>query len=235
VVRQVRTTDREPGRLFARPAANRGPGPPAETGLLPLGLDGRRDGLLYVPPTYRPGAPLSVKLHGAGGHGRAGLEPFLAGSDAAGLLLLGVDSRGPTWDLIRGGFGGDVVFLDAALDQVFSRFTVDATRVSIEGFSDGASYALSLGLANGELFSKVVAFSPGFLAPGRLQGRPEVFVSHGVHDRVLPIDRCSRRIVPELEVAGYSVDYREFDGGHTVPNDIAAAAEAWVATARPSA
>jgi predicted esterase len=228
VVRQVRTTEREPGRLSARPAAGRGGGPQTETGLLPLGLDGRRDGFVYVPPTYEAGAPLSVKLHGAGGHGRGGLEPFLAGADAAGLLLLGIDSRGPTWDLIRGGFGGDVAFLDAALDQVFSRFAVDASRVSIEGFSDGASYALSLGLANGELFSKVVAFSPGFLAPGRLQGRPEIFVSHGVHDRVLPIDRCSRRIVPELQVAGYSVDYREFDGGHTVPDDIAAAAEAWV-------
>lgn len=197
---------------------------------MPLDLDGRRDGVLYVPPTYQAGAPLSVKLHGAGGQGRAGLEPFLADANAAGLLLLGVDSRGPTWDLIRGGFGADVTFLDAALDRVFKRFSVDPSRVSIEGFSDGASYALSLGLANGELFSKIVAFSPGFLAPGRLQGRPEIFVSHGVHDRVLPIDRCSRRVVPELRVAGYSVDYREFDGGHTVPEDIAAEAEAWVTT-----
>ena len=197
---------------------------------MPLDLDGRRDGVLYVPQTYQAGAPLSVKLHGAGGHGRAGLEPFLADANAAGLLLLGVDSRGPTWDLIRGGFGADVTFLDAALDRVFKRFSVDPSRVSIEGFSDGASYALSLGLVNGELFSKIVAFSPGFLAPGRLQGRPEIFVSHGVHDRVLPIDRCSRRVVPELRVAGYSVDYREFDGGHTVPEDIAAEAEAWVTT-----
>jgi phospholipase/carboxylesterase len=28
-----------------------------------------------------------------------------------------------------------------------------------------ASYALSLGIANGNLFSHVLAFSPGFLAP----------------------------------------------------------------------
>jgi phospholipase/carboxylesterase len=228
VVRQVRTTAREPGWLAARPAVGRHAEPPADTGLLPLGLDGRRDGIVYVPPTYQAGAPLSVKLHGAGGHGRAALEPFLARADAAGVLLLGIDSRGPTWDLIRGGFGADVTFLDAALDRVFTLFSVDPNRVSIEGFSDGASYALSLGLANGELFSKIVAFSPGFLAPGRLQGRPDIFVSHGVHDRVLPIDRCSRRLVPELRVAGYSVDYREFDGGHTVPEDVAAAAEAWV-------
>lgn len=197
---------------------------------MPLDLGERRDGLLYVPPTYRAGvpAPLSVKLHGAGGRGRGALEPFLARADAAGLLLLGVDARGPTWDLIRGGFGVDVAFIDQALDLVFSRYSVDPARVSMEGFSDGASYALSLGLANGDLFTRIVAFSPGFLAPGRLRGRPEILVSHGVNDRVLPIDRCSRRIVPELRVAGYSVDYREFDGGHTVPDDIAAHAEAWV-------
>lgn len=122
-----------------------------------------------------------------------------------------------------------VDFLDAALHEVFASCAVDPERVSIEGFSDGASYALSLGLANGELFSNIVAFSPGFMAPGPLQGRPAIFVSHGVADRVLPIDRCSRRIVPELRVASYPVDYREFDGGHTVPPDIAAAGEAWVA------
>jgi phospholipase/carboxylesterase len=227
----VRTTGHAPGRLTARPFASRSGGEQTTlTGLVPLGLDGRRDGVLYVPTTYEPGlaAPLSVKLHGAGGHGRAALEPFLTGADAAGLILLGIDARGPTWDLIRGGFGADATFLDAALDRVFSRLTVDPQRVSIEGFSDGASYALSLGLANGDLFGKIVAFSPGFLAPGRLQGRPEIFVSHGVHDQVLPIDRCSRRIVPELRVGGYAVDYREFDGGHTVPQDIAAEAEAWV-------
>jgi phospholipase/carboxylesterase len=227
VMRRTRTESA--GRLSARPTADP-TAPTIPTGLLPLGLGGSRDGWLYVPTMYRPGvpAPLSVKLHGAGGHGRAGLEPFLAGADAAGLILLGIDARGPTWDLIRGGFGDDVDFLDAALHEVFASCTVDPERVSIEGFSDGASYALSLGLANGELFSKIVAFSPGFMAPGPLQGRPAIFVSHGVNDRVLPIDRCSRRIVPELRVAGYPVDYREFDGGHTVPPDLAAEAEAWV-------
>ena len=27
----------------------------------------------------------------------------------------------------------------------------------------------------------------------------------------------ARRLVPQLERAGYDVTYREFDGGHTVP------------------
>ena len=221
------STDPADGRLSARPGtagdADRRPG------LATLGLGGSRDGVLYVPATYRAGvaAPLSVKLHGAGGDGRGGLRPFLPLADAAGMLLLGVDARGPTWDVIRGGFGPDIAFLDEAMADVFEHFSVDAARISIEGFSDGASYALSVGLTNGDLFSSIVAFSPGFMRPAELRGRPGIFVSHGVRDNVLPIDRCSRRIVPQLRDAGYSVEYREFSGGHTVPADIAVDAEAW--------
>jgi predicted esterase len=54
----------------------------------------------------------------------------------------------------------------------------------------------------------------------RRTGRPRVFVSHGVHDRVLPIDRCRRRLVSALISAGYDVDFHEFDGAHVVPADM---------------
>jgi predicted esterase len=94
--------------------------------------------------------------------------------------------------------------------------------VAVAGFSDGASYALSIGLASGDLFAHVLAWSPGFLAPSDAVGRPRVFVSHGIHDRVLPIDRCSRRLVPVLRADGYDVHYQEFDGGHSVPPDVLA-------------
>jgi phospholipase/carboxylesterase len=89
--------------------------------------------------------------------------------------------------------------------------------VALGGFSDGASYALSLGLTNGDLFTHLIAFSPGFMAPGGEVGRPRCYVAHGTRDAVLPIDRCSRRLVPVLERAGYAVRYHEFDGPHTVP------------------
>ena len=49
------------------------------------------------------------------------------------------------------------------------------------------------------------------------------------HHRKLPIDRCSRRIVPQLERAGYEVRYREFEGGHVVPPAIARQAARWFA------
>src|SRR5919202_6240688 len=72
-----------------------------------------------------------------------------------------------------------------------------------------------------------MAFSPGFVAPAPPRGRPRVFVSHGTADAVLPIDRCSRRIVPRLRQASYDVTYQEFEGPHTVPPEIAQAAVAW--------
>jgi phospholipase/carboxylesterase len=73
----------------------------------------------------------------------------------------------------------------------------------------------------------VIAFSPGFMVVPEMHGSPSVFVSHGVGDSVLPIDRCSRRLVPRLQEAGLDVTYREFDGGHVVPPEIAAEAESW--------
>ena len=99
--------------------------------------------------------------------------------------------------------------------------------MAVGGFSDGASYALSLGITNGDLFTHVMAFSPGFMAPAGQMGSPRIFVSHGTRDGVLPIDRCSRRIVPELEHGGYDVRYREFAGGHTISNEIALEAVGW--------
>jgi predicted esterase len=211
------------GRLHARPGLPEGPAQDtgARPGLHPLNLDSARDGFCYVPAGYRPDAPvpLVLLLHGASGNARNGLAPLQPLADAAGLLLLAPDSRRETWDVIRGGYGPDIAFIDAALTATFARYAVDPAHLGIGGFSDGASYALSVGLTNGDLFTHILAFSPGFLAPAGQHGRPAIFISHGTHDTVLPIDRCSWRIVPRLQEAGYAVLYREFDGLHTVPPD----------------
>jgi phospholipase/carboxylesterase len=204
------------------------------TGLIPLRLSGSdRDGVLYVPRSYTPTtpAPLVLSLHGAGGIGRHNLERLRPLADERGFLLLSPDARGPTWDVIRTGFGPDVEFVDRALDLVFARYAVDPARIAAEGFSDGASYALSLGLLNGDLFTHVIAFSPGFVLAERRRGKPRCYVSHGVEDPILPIDPCSRRIVRELRGDRYDVSYTEFPGGHVVPPDIARAALDWLLAA----
>jgi phospholipase/carboxylesterase len=189
-----------------------------------------QDALLYVPAGYsasRP-APFALLCHGAGSEARAGICALRPWADAAGLVLLAPDSHGATWDLIRGDGDGDCMCIDALLEQVFDKIAVDPTRVAIGGFSDGASYALSLGIANGDVFTHLIAFSPGYVAPPARRGEPRVYMSHGAHDAVLPIDSTSRRIAPALRSAGYEVEYDEFAGDHLVPAGIAERAVAWL-------
>ncbi len=222
------------GRLLSRPNQ---PNEPASHGLHKLGLDGERDGLIYVPKSYRVDnpAPLILMLHGAGGDAEGGLNILRSLADSFNTILLAVDSRQQTWDIIMGRrFGWDIAFIDQALALSFSRYAIDPNRVAIAGFSDGASYALSVGITNGDLFTHIIAFSPGFMAPASQEGSPQIFISHGNGDRVLPIDRCSRKIVPVLQQAGYDVHYREFNGPHTVPGAIASSALDWFTQATPS-
>jgi phospholipase/carboxylesterase len=222
------------GRLLARPREvpeAKASQASAPKGQQLLGLDKRRDGLLYVPASYsaeRP-APLVLMLHGAGGDALHALHLLSRFANHAGLILLAPASRRHTWDVIVDGYGPDVSFIDRALEQTFSRYSVDSARLAVGGFSDGASYALSLGLTNGDLFTHVIAFSPGYMAPASQQGHPRLFISHGTHDSVLPINACSRKLVPQVERAGYDTIYREFDGGHTVPHEIAREAVDWLA------
>lgn len=220
----------EGDHLKTRPQAGRSPKTPVAPGEHKLGIGGERDGVLYVPRGFDPKTPLplAVVLHGAGRRAQNMAYTFPL-ADELRLLVLTPDSRGRTWDVLLGGFGPDVDYIDRALAYTFERCTVDSSRLAITGFSDGASYALSLGMTNGDLFTHTIAFSPGFIARGTNRGKTRVYVSHGTNDQVLPIDITSHRIVPALQAAGYTVKYHEFEGPHRVPPEIAREAFEWLA------
>jgi predicted esterase len=186
--------------------------------------------LLHVPVGVEVGSPpvLVVTLHGAGGSASNGLAPLLPLADAGRLLLLAPTAHDKTWDAVLGRWGADVDRIDRALEQVFASCPVDPSRLAVSGFSDGASYALSLGLANGDLFSHIVAFSPGFIPAGPRVGIPAVYIAHGRGDEVLPIELTTRRIVPRLRATGLPTELREFDGTHTVHPEIATEAVDWL-------
>ncbi|MBA3641830.1 MAG: hypothetical protein H0W53_21715 [Acidobacteria bacterium] len=212
-------------RIAARPGSGtKTTGPQTRT----LGLDAKRDAILQLPTKPAAGPiPLLVLLHGAGSGGAGILKRLGSFADEAGIAVLAPDSRSSSWDAIRGDFGPDVAFINRALERVFQTVAVDPQRIIVGGFSDGATYAISLGLQNGDLFRRVLAFSPGFYVGDSPQGKPRVFVSHGTRDELLPIDRCSRIIVPRLQKSGYDVTFREFDGAHEIPPDIARAGMRW--------
>ncbi len=182
---------------------------------------------LYVPANEdREPVRLVVMFHGAGGVPRSAVSRLQDEAESRRLLILAPKSTSATWDVLTGGYGPDVQNLDRLLAEVAATYPIRG--YTIGGFSDGASYALSLGIGNGDVFDSVIAYSPGFEAAELTNGRPSFFVSHGTADAVLPIDRCSRRIVPALEEAGYDVTYREFDGGHGVPDAIQRASLDWL-------
>lgn len=209
-----------------------------ETGMHPLQLQGiqsaqadeNSNGLLYIPKNYQSEtpAPLAVLLHGSGAHSDQALSLLSTYADDNNIILLAPDANTYTWDLIANeSFDKDVILLDQALTTVFEHYAINPARIAIGGFSDGASYALSLGLGNGDLFTHIIAFSPGFVYTQERVGKPEVFVSHGQQDTVLPIDPCGRRVVARLQGENYLVHYHEFADGHTVPAPIAQEAVSW--------
>jgi phospholipase/carboxylesterase len=181
---------------------------------------------LVIPDGVDPSTPLPfvVSLHGAGirADGPLGfLGPY---ARAEKFFLLVPDSHGATWDGMIGAYGPDIATIDRALHLAFARCRVDPSRVTLEGFSDGASYALGVGLANADLFKRIVAFSPGFITPTQVGTvKPRVFVSHGRQDPILSYENTETSIVPLLRSAGCTVEFHPYDGVHSVTADIARA------------
>ena len=226
-----------------------------------LGLDQDRDALLYLPrvvtnsantPDINSGltsatgsaVPLLMFLHGATQSAEDMFWYLHSAPEEAGVAILAPNSRGTTWDAISNiafdvEFGPDVEFLNRALERVFESVAIDPTRIAVGGFSDGATYAIALGLINGDLFKRVAAFSPGFVIDGAndaangttaAEGKTRFFISHGTRDKILPIDRCGRRVAADLKERRYEVTFREFDGGHGIPADVMREGLRWVAS-----
>lgn len=211
------------------------PGTPTLTiaeGYTTLGLATPRDGFIYVPTNYEPDEPsrLLVLLHGAGSDRTQWLTPEIeAFAEARSVVILAIESRYETWDVaFLGRYDPDPAFLDDALEWTFARVNIDPTRIAIGGFSDGASEALGIGIANALLFRKIVAFSPSLYEVPFGRGQPEVFVAHGIQDDVVPFSFARDRVVPRLRSNGLEVNFHIFEGNHSMPSVVQSAAFEWL-------
>ena len=184
---------------------------------------------MIVPTAYEPSRawPLALFFRGAITPARNYMDNFQPIADELGLIILAPEATSRTWDLILGGFGPDVDFINRALHTAFRTVHVDPNRIFTSGFSDGASYSLSLGLTNGDFFTRIGAYSPGFIQVAAQRGQPSFFITHGTMDAVLPVE-SSRYIVEQLQSANYEVEYREFDGPHAVSLSLAKESYKWM-------
>jgi len=185
-------------------------------------------GTVYVPKAYKHGVPipLLIMLHGFSGLAQ-GVRYTFPLAEEFGVVVIAPESRLLTWGQSAPGFDDDGRYISAAFRAVAGFLDVDRSHVALGGHSDGATYALAMGLAYGKVFNHLMGFSEGIVKPYTKEGRPRVFISHGVNDIQMPIDRTSRKLVPELEAEGYDVTYREYAGGHGVSLPIVREAFAW--------
>jgi predicted esterase len=196
-----------------------------------LGLTTPRDGLIYVPTTYQAAtaAPLLLLLH-PNGQSAQFWEDYGIGAllDDLGVVVLAPDSRAVSWDIIfAGGYRLDPAFFDFAMGYLYKRCNINPARIAIAGFSDGGMEAMGVGVGNGDLFSHVMAYSPGALAAPFSQGKPKVFISHGQADPVLAFEFTRDQIAAKLTAATYDVTFVPFNGNHVIPTNILRQSVEW--------
>lgn len=195
------------------------------------------DAIAYVPASAGPRPPLLVLLHGAGHRQREMLERFIPEADTRGIVLLAPTSQGITWDTVetaeeppsrdsplanavarRFSSSRDAGRVEAAIAALAKQVPVDPERTVLAGFSDGATFALAMGMSRAYPFAAVIAWSPGIAirVTNPARGR-RVFISHGRQDRILRFADTCGEIVPLVESEGAIVTFMPFNGDHEAP------------------
>ena len=210
--------------------------PYGETRLGLADADDERDGVLYVPKSYKDGEPMSLltMLHGLSG-GATSSRSMYPLAEEFGVIILAPESRKLGWGKDAPGFDKDSVYIVNAMRYVNRTLYMDPAHVAIGGISDGATYALTMGLVYGDSFSHIMVFSEGIPNPLRKQGKPKIFIGHGTQDTQMPIFPTTRRFVSEYKPQGYDVTVREWVGGHGAPAPVVREAFEWFTGKRTKA
>jgi predicted esterase len=162
--------------------------------------------------------PLVLVLHGAGRQDEMLARMLREEADRRQAVFVVPRSRAMTWDLIAGGAGEDLAFIKVVLESVYGRFPIDPRRQAVIGFSDGASYALALGLSNPRVFDAVMGWAAGFVAIDTNNfaaddPKPRVLLEHGTRDQLFPFEQVAVPIRDLLTRLGYPLEYWVDEGG----------------------
>lgn len=172
---------------------------------------------VFIPADYDPRQdhPLLVALHGSGVDERQTVEAAAHLVADLGWIVLAPQARGLS-DWYQGDSGRDVL---ECISDVRQRYSIDADRVVLYGFSMGGYGAWRLSLHNPEIIAGAVILS-GALAHGgedlislleTVRG-VGFFVVHGTADNAVSVDHA-RRAMAILRARDYQgVKYLEIPG-----------------------
>jgi phospholipase/carboxylesterase len=197
---------------------------PSPTGHVPVEW-GEHRGVLLTPDPIDPAVryPLITVLHGAGRQDEMLVKACRDEPAKRQALFFVPRSLAMTWDLIAGGGRPDLDFLEFAYDLIYRRFPIDANRQALIGYSDGASYALSIGLSNPRIFRAILGWAAGFLAFDDTfvdadDPRPDILLEYGTQDEIFSFEQVALAMRTSLEDAGYTVEFRADEGGRHWPS-----------------
>jgi phospholipase/carboxylesterase len=108
------------------------------------------------------------------------------------------------------------------IDELIENYSIDATNVTLIGFSQGTILSYAVALSHPEKVQRVVAMS-GYINLEILEdnylknsfSNLKVFASHGTADQVIPVE-WGRKAKPFLENLGIETTYKEYPVGHGV-------------------
>ena len=196
----------------------------APTGSVQL-EEGESRGVLLTPEEIDPARsyPLFTVFHGAGRQDEMLVKACRGEPEARQAFFFVPRSVAPTWDLIAGGDGEDLTFLEFAWDLIYRRYPIDPHAQCVLGYSDGASYALSLALSNPGFFDAALCWAAGFAvmdrrAVGQESRRTRIYLEYGTHDELFGFEQVALPMRERLERAGYPVEFSVDEGGRHWPS-----------------
>lgn len=202
--------------------------------------------LVQYPSTHNAGVkhPAVLALHGRGSNedDLIGLAPYLPKE------LLWISPRGPLelgpgayeWFQISQVGKPDPTRLanalhtvDQFINEILEAYPINTTKLFLLGFSQGSIVSLSYTLTNPLRVTGTISQS-GYLPhesglpldKADLKHKP-ILLTHGIQDAVLPVDwaRSSRDTLQRLDA---SVEYHEFNMGHTISAESLATINTWL-------
>ncbi|HSO23515.1 MAG TPA: PHB depolymerase family esterase [Chondromyces sp.] len=158
--------------------------------------------LVHLPKGHDAGKPMPLVLSFHGRHGQGDDQAKLSGfdevADRHGFMVVYPDGVGRSWNALHGTGEAeelgidDVGFVDALLDTLMERYTIDPRRIYASGMSNGGAFTHRLGC---ELSGRLAAIATvaGQMAPKMAaQCKPDhpiaVIDFHGTKDRIVPFD-----------------------------------------------
>lgn len=202
---------------------------PSSTGSLVL-EQGTSRATLLTPREIDPERryPLFTVLHGAGRQDELLAKGYRDEAEERQAFFLFPRSVLPTWDLIASDERPDLDFLEYAYDLIYRRYPIDPLQQVLIGYSDGASYGLSVGLCNSHFFSALMVWAAGFLVldpptterfrEGVPELRPRIYLEYGTHDELFDFETVALPMRENLEKAGFDVTFSVDEGGRHWPS-----------------